>query len=127
MKKNILITDDDKEMCEEIAEILIDEGYGAETACNGLDCIRLIGKNKYDLLLLDLKMPGLNGFEVLKKVKNEFKGLKIIVLTGRPLNDSMAYENDNQEEFGTLKLADAILNKPYDIEILLSKIRELID
>lgn len=127
MQKKFLIIDDDVEMCEEICEILHDEeGYGLDTANDGLNGVELIRKNNYDLLLLDLKVSGINGVDILRKVKSQKPGLKVIVLTGRPFKKDIAGNTqDMDEESYILKNADSVLNKPYDIDKLLDKLKEL--
>jgi len=64
MKKKILIVDDDEEFCEEMSEILADEGYYVEQLFKGVKVIKLLKENKYDLVFLDMKMPGISGFEI---------------------------------------------------------------
>jgi DNA-binding response OmpR family regulator len=127
MPTKILIVDDDKELCEEITEILVDEGFNVETTHTGTEGLERMQRVKYDVLLLDLKLPGFNGFQVLKAARQMPVSPRIIVLTGRPLAadlpDELKTHQDTDEE--TLKLADAVFNKPFDIEILLGKITEL--
>ena len=126
MKKKILMLDDDEELCEEIAEILIDEGYRVTTAFDGLRGKRLVEKYNYDILILDIKMPGLSGLDVLESIKGQNKELKVIILTGRPLSKELQERRickDKEEKI--LRLADGIINKPFDIEVLLNKIKEL--
>ncbi|MDH5174262.1 MAG: response regulator transcription factor [Elusimicrobiota bacterium] len=126
MKKKILLIDDDEELCEEITEILSDEGYRVTTAFDGLSGNRLIRKYDYDLIILDIKMPGLSGFDILQGIKGQNKELKVIILTGRPLNKNLPKEqNYNDKEERILGLADGIIGKPFDIEVLLGKIKEL--
>ena len=62
MKKKILIVDDDEEICEEFSEILKGQHYLVETAFDGLKASAMIVKGEYDLVILDLKLPGLSGF-----------------------------------------------------------------
>lgn len=129
MTKRVLIIDDDKELCEEMAEILEDEGYSASMAFDGLKGKGLIEKYDYDILLLDLKMSGLNGFDILKSVKNRDTRLKVLVVTGRPLDKRWLGEGTNaleDKEEETLKLADGLISKPFNVEALLVKIKELI-
>ncbi len=130
MKKNILIIDDDEEMCEEISEILTENGYNTEIVHDGLIGLNKITENEYNLVLLDLKIPSLNGFKVLKKVRENNKKIKIIVLTARPnfkiSNDNFPANKNLNEEEKILKKADCIINKPFDILNLINKINELI-
>ena len=127
MKKKILMIDDDEELCEETAEILTDEGYRVTTAFDGLGGKRLVEKYDYDILILDVKMPGLSGLDILESVKEQNKELKVIILTGRPLGTNLEEDRGcRDKEETTLKLADGIISKPFDIGILLSKIKELL-
>lgn len=121
MIKRILIIDDDKEMCEELREILKDEGYNVSAALDGLEVKSLIEKFNYDILLLDLKLPGISGFDILKNIKEKDMKLKVIIITGNPLKTLL------KEEVETLKLADEIISKPFDIEVVLGKIKELLN
>jgi len=126
MKKRILVLDDDEELCEEITEILIDEGYRVTTAFDGLKGKRLVEKYDYDILILDVKMPGLSGLDILESIKGQNKEVKVIILTGRPLSKELQEGRickDIEEKI--LRLADGIINKPFDIEVLLNKIKEL--
>jgi len=126
MKKRILVLDDDEELCEEITEILIDEGYRVTTAFDGLKGKRLVEKYDYDILILDIKMPGLSGLDILESIKGQSKEVKVIILTGRPLSKELQEGSickDKEEKI--LRLADGIINKPFDIEVLLNKIKEL--
>jgi CheY-like chemotaxis protein len=125
MKKMILITDDDAEMRDEISAILKDEGYEVRTAGDGRAALNLIKKHKFDLLLLDIKMPVMTGFEVLKELNVKKISIKTIVLTGSILASSLPDEKDmsNVEKTKILKLADTVMNKPFDVVKLLEKIK----
>ena len=118
--------DDDEELCEEITEILTNEGYRVTTAFDGLNGNRLIEKYDYDIVILDIKMPGLSGLDILEAIKGQNKELKVIVLTGRPLSKNLQEEQDyDDKEESLLGLADGIIGKPFDIEVLLGKIKKL--
>ncbi len=82
-KKTILIVEDDNMIIEMYKEKFKNEGYRVLTATDGKRALQRIKQSKADLILLDILMPGLNGFEVLKRVKSEFntKNIPIIVLT----------------------------------------------
>jgi DNA-binding response OmpR family regulator len=127
MKEKILVIDDDEEMCEEIGEILRDEGYQVQISYNGIEGKRLADNCDYDILLLDLKIPGYDGFQILKSVKEKDRDLKVLVLTGSPVGSKLMREKgiciENEREI--LKLAEGIISKPFDIQILLQKIRHL--
>lgn len=121
--------DDDQEMCKEMSEILKDEGYCVTTIFDGLEGKKLIEKNSYDLLLLDVKIPGVNGLQILKEVKEKKPKTKVIILTARLNADSFlkgenVFLEDREETL--LQLADFFITKPFDVEALLDKIKELI-
>jgi DNA-binding response OmpR family regulator len=128
MKANILMIDDDKDMCEEVADILESRGYNIKAVFDGLEGMAILENAKFDILLLDMRLPGISGLDILKKIRGEKIKLKIIVLTGKPLvkisaqNDEM-YEDDSRE---ILKLADCVMHKPVDIEEVLKKVNEMI-
>ena len=107
--KRILVIEDDIELCDELKIILKDENYLTESANNGLDGLNMIKKNKYDLVLLDLKMPGLNGLEVLKIIKNTYKDLKVIIITARMNIEIEENKLKNEQEKNILKLADKVI------------------
>jgi DNA-binding response OmpR family regulator len=130
IKTKILIIDDDEEICEEMSGILEDEGYLVNKVFDGLKASEMLEKEDYDLLLLDLKIPGLSGLDILKSVKDKALKTKVLVVTGRPLRELVktrvinAVEEDKEDKI--LKLADGYINKPFDVEVLLDIIRELI-
>lgn len=127
MKKRILVIDDDEELCEETAEILKDQGYQVDIIFNGIKGKAALENNSYDILILDMKIPGMNGYEILKFIKEKKINLKTIVVTGRPVDSQLLQKSRVcQEEEQLLKTADGFINKPFDIENLLKKIRTLI-
>lgn len=127
MGKKVLIIDDDEEMCEEMEEVLKDEGYCVSVAFEGLKGKKLVEEYDYDVLLLDLKLPGLSGLDILRNVKEKSSKIKVLILTGRPLTGKLLREQGSCEakEKGMLRLADGVINKPFDVEMVLGKIREL--
>jgi len=127
MKKKLLLIDDDQEMCREMKEILNDMDYCVDTVHDGHSAVDRAKNNEYNILLLDLKIPGLNGLDVLKKVKERSKMTKVMVLTGRPLLKQPFGEDAKSIEDETImKLADAVISKPFDIEKVLDKIENLL-
>lgn len=131
MSKKILIIDDDIQICDEISDLLRDTGYSVSTINSGLEGNILINKYHYDLLLLDLKLPDISGFQILKCLKKNNINLPVIVMTGNNLELQMSsggqFNNDEEEEqYQSLKIAGKILNKPIDISILLETIEKIL-
>ncbi len=82
MKYTILIADDEKNIRNGIAEYLEAEGYETITAEDGKEAIAVINKGSVDLVITDLKMPNVNGMEVLNYVVSHFPTMPVIILTG---------------------------------------------
>jgi len=119
MAKKILVIDDDAQLCEEVAEILRDEGYIVDNASEEEDIRNFIKSNVYDLCLLDYKMPRFTGIELLKKIKQKNPLCLGIIISGRPF-----IEKTIQEENAAC-LVSGIIEKPFDIVKLLDKIKEV--
>ena len=83
-KKNILVVDDEKDIVEFMKDLLEDNGYGVETACDGVQALEQIKKKRPDLILLDLEMPNETGTGLYRKLrgKSEFKEIPVIVVSG---------------------------------------------
>jgi DNA-binding response OmpR family regulator len=116
MAKKILIVDDDVELCRELAEILVQEGHSVDTASDGKAGEESIRKNAYDVIILDYRMPGLEGIQVLKANRNVCSKSRVYVATGRPFIDKLL---EKEQLSG---LIAGVLSKPYDVETLLNKI-----
>lgn len=125
MKKQILLTDDNTEMREEVSGILEGEGYEVLTAEDGQEAIDLLGNRFFDLLILDLKMPVKSGYEVLRHMDEALIRVKTIVLTGNVLVDryNKAGNALYDEQMRVLQFADTIMNKPFEIRRLLERIK----
>lgn len=81
-KFKILITDDDVDLRELLFEAVSNWGYMADVAKNGDEALRKLKTNKYDLVVCDLMMPGMDGLSLLKKVKEHNKDMLVIIITG---------------------------------------------
>lgn len=88
MKFTLLIIDDEKNIREGLAANFELEGYNVKLAENGKQGLDLISKGDIDLVITDLRMPGITGEEVLRKVSSESPGIPVIVLTGHGSIDS---------------------------------------
>lgn len=125
--KRVLIIDDDEEMCFELSHILKHKGFEVDVALDGLRGWEYLECGNHQLVILDLKLPGLNGYEVLKTIKASRRPVKIIVLSGYPLAGALAEidQNHYKEKEETLKMADAVMSKPFVLDVFFNKIHEL--
>ncbi len=117
--KKILIVDDKLEVVELIAATLKGEGYRLITASDGREALEKIGTEKPDLVLLDVIMPEMDGFEVLIEAKKDpkTKGIPIIMLTA----EGQKSDKDKGIELG----AEGYIIKPFSPSHLLIKIEEI--
>lgn len=119
LKEKILFVDDDSELRSIVKDQLVSVGYDIDEAEDGLMAMNKVRNFNYDLLLLDITMPGKSGLDVLKFVKEESPDCKVIMLTG-VVGLSVAIES--------LKLgADDYITKPYNMDYLLTSIRKSLD
>jgi CheY-like chemotaxis protein len=123
----VLMIDDDKDMCEEMVEILEGDGIDVTAVWDPARGLKLAQERKYDLLLLDLKMPGITGYEILRSVKSADAKTKVMVITGAPLKKIADSELRDEDKYRNeiLGLADEVVNKSADIGTILEKIRAL--
>lgn len=82
MDKKIMIIDDEKEICESMAAYLNENGYPTFYATNGAEGLRVIEKEGPRLLLLDIRMPNMDGTEVLRELNSRFPNLVVIIISG---------------------------------------------
>src|SRR2546423_1207204 len=118
-KKRILVIDDDIELGQELTDILLQEGYAVTHASDSAEGETLINNNKYDINILDFKMSGLNGIELLRKAKQKDPNTKVIMVTGRPFIEKLMKEEKVSH------IVDGLISKPFKIENLLAKIKDL--
>lgn len=116
-KKKILIIDDTELMVQMIADILAGEGYDVVSANNGTDGIRMVMTHKPDLVLLDVIMPGLDGFEVCRLLRQDESNnlMPIIMLT--------AQGNEDDKLTGLELGADDYITKPFNPRELVSRVK----
>jgi len=110
--EKILLVDDDMALNETIAQILEKEGYALDIACSGEDALDKIRNHVYNLVILDIQLPDINGIQVLSKINKLSPMIKKIVLTGFP--DLETAINSVNEK------ADAYLVKPFNPENLVN-------
>jgi DNA-binding NtrC family response regulator len=116
---SIIIIDDEKEICESIKMILEYEGYGVDFSTNSLEGIEKITDNQFSALLLDIQMPEMNGFEVIKKVKEMNPALSVIIIS--------AHGSIENAIKATKLGAFDFIEKPVDRDKLLLSVRNAVD
>ena len=115
--KTALIIDDDAELCDELAEMLRDEGFRVKVAPDAFSGLALLTLGGYHIAVLDFKMPGMNGVELLKKARGSGTRTAVFMVSGKQF-----LEQQLQEE-GLSGLVSGVLSKPFNPEVLLAKIR----
>jgi len=81
-KKLILLVEDDIDVLESVRELLVDFGYDVVTASDGLLAVEKYDEHKPDLVLMDVKMPKMDGYEAFFKIKHSHNDAKVILITG---------------------------------------------
>ncbi|MGD9200555.1 MAG: response regulator [Chitinispirillia bacterium] len=87
MKASVLLVDDEIDFLDLMKEFLEDIGCAVETATNGYDALKLLEKKSYDLLLSDINMPGMKGFQLLDKASIKYPDLKRVLITAYDVRD----------------------------------------
>jgi CheY-like chemotaxis protein/cytidylate kinase len=116
MPSKVLLVDDEREFVETLSERLIMRHMGSAVAYDGESALDLIKEDEPEVMILDLKMPGIDGIEVLKRVKATRPEIEVIILTGHGSEG----DRDVCMELG----AFAYLNKPVDIDLLSDTLRK---
>ncbi len=115
-KIKLLIVDDEERFLDTISKRLEIRDFIVTKATSGEQALDIVSREKFDIALLDLKMPGMDGRQVLKLLKQEHKFLEILILTGHGSLDS-AVECTKLGAFGYLP-------KPYELENLLEVLQQ---
>jgi DNA-binding NtrC family response regulator len=115
---NLLLVDDEEALRTALSGELVSEGYKVDTAADGDEAIEILRNKTYDIILLDIKMPRVSGFEVLKFVLQKSPKTKVIMLT--------AYA-DVKNAIESVKLgACDFISKPYDLDDVLTSINKAV-
>lgn len=117
MNTSILVMEDDVNIQELIVEFLKAEGYDVDLASDGLEGMRLFKKNEYDLVLLDIMMPNLDGYSVCKMIRKN-SNVPIIFLT--------ALNEENDELKGFELECDDYITKPFSFNLLIQRVKAVL-
>lgn len=114
-KGKVLVIDDEDIVRTSCSRALTPEGYEVKMARNGFDGLKMIEEEEFDLVLTDLKMPDMDGIEVLGKIKEEWPGIEVIIITGYQTVDTAVK---------AIKLgAFDYIEKPFTPDALVSAVR----
>ena len=111
---NLLVVDDEKDFVEMLSLRLKEVGEKVKVAYSGKECLEALIKADIDVVILDIKMPGMDGIETLREIKKRHSLIEVILLTGHGAVDT-AVEGMKLGAFD-------YINKPADFEDLLSKL-----
>lgn len=116
MEERILIVDDERSIADLIAYAFEKEGYMVDTAYEGEEALAKVQSFSPDVLIIDVMMPKMDGFEVCRRLNN-IKGLGILMLTAK---------NDMSDKISGLEVADDYITKPFDIRELIARTKSLL-
>lgn len=114
MKRRILLVDDNEDHLDSTKDVLEEEGYEVVTACSGEEAVQEARNQVFHIVLMDIKMPGMNGVEAFIEIKKYLPGVKVIMCTAYIVEDLI---REALEEG-----AYAVLNKPFSMDLLLRSI-----
>ncbi|WP_031479791.1 response regulator [Maridesulfovibrio frigidus] len=116
LPSRVLLVDDEREFVKTLSERLLMRDLGSHVVYDGESALELVQDDEPEVMILDLKMPGIDGMEVLRKVKSSRPNIEVIILTGH---------GSEQDRKTCMDLgAFAYLHKPVDIEVLSSTLKE---
>ena len=107
----ILIVDDEKNMRTTLADILVGEGFDVTMAESGEKALKLCGRQDFDMVLMDVRMPGIDGLEAFRRIRKKKSQTRVIMMS--------AYAVDHLERAALAEGAVAFLRKPLDPERML--------
>lgn len=110
-KKSILLVDDEPDIISELSQFLEHHGYDVLTAANGKEAVSAYKKNKPDVIISDYRMPVMNGFELMLKIKGINKNAKVILMSAVVDLDPFVMVKDSS--------AYDFIQKPIDLQELL--------
>jgi len=114
----VLVVEDEHRIAEAIKEGLVNESYAVDLAFDGEDGYSSASADEYDAIILDVMMPGMDGYEVCKKLRQDGNHTPVIMLTAKDQDQDIVHGLDSG--------ADDYLAKPFSFEVLLARLRALL-
>ncbi|MBD3791475.1 MAG: response regulator transcription factor [Campylobacterales bacterium] len=128
---NILIVEDDRDLCDTLYEALCTKGFKVSQSYNGSEAVDLLYERSYEMLILDINLPGLNGFEILKEARSYYPHIAALFMTALDTPEHMekSFENGGDDyirkPFKILELfyrIDAITKRLYSLQSVVVQI-----
>ncbi len=116
-KSSILIVDDDMGMCETLSDIMEDRGYRTVVALDGYEAVERVREAAFDVILMDIKMPGMDGVQTFREIKNVDPETAVVMMTAYAIED-LIREALREGAYG-------VLYKPLDMERVMSLIEDI--
>ena len=82
--KRVLVVDDNPDLLESLGILVMDIGYDVETAAGGVEALSKVDQGKFDLVLTDFRMPGMDGAQLTEEIKKRRREVKVVMITGSP-------------------------------------------
>lgn len=120
MASRILLVDDEFDMIDMLGEVLRENGYTVETAANGVEALTALEKGHFDLLLSDINMPRMKGFELLRIARERYPDLKSALITAYNINDYITLARE--QDVGNI----ICKTSPFNFEEVLSMVKNLV-
>jgi DNA-binding response OmpR family regulator len=115
----ILVVDDDRGQCDSLADVLTDVGYEVDSANSGNEAVEMASRKPYLLMLLDLRMPGMDGLDAFRRMKSVDQHARGLILTAFATDEAV----QSAEDLGM----DAVISKPLNLPVLLTRIAQVLN
>ncbi len=119
-KAKILVVDDEQNICTFLSELLNDQGHKITTVKNGYQAIEEVRKSSFDLILLDVVMPSMNGLDTYREIKKINPKIPTVMMTGYPIKGYIVKQALSEG-------VKTCLDKPFDIDEVVTIIEEILE
>ena len=129
----ILVVDDEPKLCHLIEELLKLEGYRVDVSFSNMEALQMIKENKYQMLITDLKMPGIDGLELIQKARELNPEIRTIMITGKETVETAVQslrhgiDDDIKKPFSIVELKKVIKRTLYTHQVATENVQLLKD